>query len=295
LSLLICLVGIDGLVLAADSRGTFGDPRGVTAQNDLIKKLYLVNPRVGILVAGAGDLGSTIVAGLLAMPDIASLGVTGLTEALHTYAQAQFRLWFDLFSLKPTTDDPRPVRPVLNFLIAGFELDGRRQIYRLSSSLDFAPMLHNYGFGTDGVAQYALYLLNRLYDPACDVKELEYLAAYVITETASQDGKVGGPVQIAAITMRDSLILDLASVEHILAANRERSTTLKKSFWTTPDAVGRDRHSLKEGPAAKRTPGEPGIPALPEVANGSGKTDSGDSASTTTGKLPEELLPDLAW
>ena len=90
MSLLVCLRGTDGLVLATDSRGTFGDPRGVTAQNDQIKKLYLANERVGILVAGAGDLGSTVVSGFLALPDIAALGVTELTMALHSYARKQF-------------------------------------------------------------------------------------------------------------------------------------------------------------------------------------------------------------
>ena len=34
MTLLVALRGKDGIVAAADSRGTFGDPRGVTAQND---------------------------------------------------------------------------------------------------------------------------------------------------------------------------------------------------------------------------------------------------------------------
>src|SRR6202035_3033432 len=178
MSLLVCLRGTDGLVLATDSRGTFGDPRGVTAQNDLIKKLYLANERVGILVAGAGDLGSTVVSGFLAMPDTASLGVTELTMALHGYARAQFGHWFERFAIKPGSDS-RPARPELNFIVAGFELNHQPKIYRMSSSLDFAPMLHNYGFGIDGVAQYALYLLNRLYDPESVIGDLQYLAAYV--------------------------------------------------------------------------------------------------------------------
>src|ERR1700676_5344001 len=162
MSLLVCLLGTDGLVLATDSRGTFGDPRGVTAQNDLIKKLYLVNERVGVLVAGAGDLGSSVMSGFLALPETASLPITELTMALHRYARAQFGEWFQLFTIKPTGSDPRPARPDLNFIVAGFELNHEAKIYRLSSSLDFAPMLHNYGFGIDGVAQYALYLLNQI-------------------------------------------------------------------------------------------------------------------------------------
>src|ERR1700694_1483336 len=102
MSLLVCLLGPDGLVLATDSRGPFGDPRGVTAQNDLIKKLYLANERVGILVAGAGDLGSTVVSGFLALPETAAQGITELTLALHRYAREQFTQWFQLFTIKQT-------------------------------------------------------------------------------------------------------------------------------------------------------------------------------------------------
>jgi hypothetical protein len=44
------------MVLASDSRGTFGDPRAVTAQNDNMKKLYLVSKYVGVILAGSGEL-----------------------------------------------------------------------------------------------------------------------------------------------------------------------------------------------------------------------------------------------
>jgi len=199
MSLLICLLGPEGLVLATDSRGTFGDPRGVTAQNDHIKKVYRASEHVGILVAGAGDLGSTVVSGFLALPGVASLGITALTMALHDYARDQFREWFQLFATRATETDPRPPRPDLNFLVAGFESNHDPKIFRMSSSLDFAPMLHNYGFGVDGVAQYALYLINRLYDPRASMSSLKCLAAHLIIETASQDGKVGGAIQMVTI------------------------------------------------------------------------------------------------
>jgi len=39
MTLTVCIEGSDGMVLASDSRGTFGDPRGLTAQNDTIKKI----------------------------------------------------------------------------------------------------------------------------------------------------------------------------------------------------------------------------------------------------------------
>jgi hypothetical protein len=238
MSLLVCFLGTDGLVLATDSRGTFGDPRGVTAQNDLIKKLYIANNRVGILVAGAGDLGSTVVSGFLGLPNTALLGVTELTVALHHYAREQFRDWFERFSIKPAGGDSRPARPDLNFIVAGFDLDRQAKIFRLWSSLDFAPMLHNYGFGIDGIAQYALYLVNWLYDPVATIDDLKYLAAYVITETASQDGKVGGPIQLATIGAGMPQVLDAGTIEQIVLANGERSSALKMSFLTNQYKAG---------------------------------------------------------
>ncbi len=59
MTLLVALKGSDGLALAADSRGTFGDPRGITAQNDTMEKAFIVSPHVAVLLAGAGELGNT--------------------------------------------------------------------------------------------------------------------------------------------------------------------------------------------------------------------------------------------
>jgi hypothetical protein len=92
---------------------------------------------------------------------------------------------------------PQPVRPDLALMIAGYDLDGTgkpngQRIYQLVSQADFAPMLHNYGFAVAGVAQYALYLLNRLYKTDSPVEQLKALAAYTITETASQGRKGRG-------------------------------------------------------------------------------------------------------
>ncbi len=273
MSLLVCLLGTDGMVLATDSRGTFGDPRGVTAQNDQIQKLYLANKQVGIMVAGAGDLGSTVLSGFLALPDTAHLGVTDLTMELHKYARARFQEWFTLFTIKPSANDSRPARPDLNFIIAGFEATKEPSIYRMSSSLDFAPMLHNYGFGIDGVAQYALYLLNRLYDSESIVGDLECLAAYVITETASQDGKVGGLIQMAVITPTDSRMLHKEDVEDILQTNKARSKALRKSFL-----------KVEHLPASAMR--QPATPVRSPSSAVDALTSNGDSFSTSEPGIP---------
>jgi len=113
----------------------------------------------------------------------------------------RFDNWFKGFLMMPRQGSDKPVRPTLSLLVGGYEVNEtgkptEQKIYSMNCHNNFAPMLHDYGFGINGVAQYALYLLNRLYNQDMSVENLQPLGAYVITETASQDGKVGGPVQL---------------------------------------------------------------------------------------------------
>ncbi len=191
--------------MAADSRGTFGDPRGVTAQNDTQKKLYVLSKQVGVLAGGAGELGAQLMRDIqAAVSERQAVGVTPIMEATRETAVRRYNDWFPGFAVQPMPGIPVPARPDLALIVAGYDLDDQgipteQKIYTLISGLAFAPMLHDYGFALQGVAQYALYLLNRLYEQERPVKQLEQLAAYVITETASQDGKVGGPVQMVTV------------------------------------------------------------------------------------------------
>jgi len=247
MTLLVALSGADGLVVASDSRGTFGDPRGVTAQNDAQKKLYTPCKYGALLAAGSGELGATLINEIntkVAQDGVE--GVTALVGAVHELVRQRYRDWFPNFAMQPNPQGT-PVRPDLNLMIAGYDVDSsnapsEQRIFQLVSQIDFAPMLHNYGFALAGVASYALYLLNRLYERNSTIDQLRALAVYVITETASQDGKVGGPVQMATITKAEGCReLSEADVERVLAENTDRSQALKQSFFsrkveTTPDA-----------------------------------------------------------
>jgi len=225
------------MVLASDSRGTFGDPRGVTAQNDNQKKLYGVSKYVGVLMAGSGELGAMIINEISAhVKDNNLVGVTAVMNATREILKKRYDEWFARFSLQPIPSLPSPVRPTLVVIIGGYDVDNAgkpvtQKIYSLNCHLDFAPMLHDYGFALEGVAQYALYLLNRLYASE-SVKNLLPLAAYVITETASQDGKVGGPVQLMQIMPEEGCkILSTEEINSIIASNSSRSENLKVSFF----------------------------------------------------------------
>jgi len=237
MTLLVALRGADGIVVATDSRGTFGDPRGVTAQNDAQKKLYIASKYSAILTAGSGELGAFVMQEVLNnIQATKAEGVTKIMDATRAVVRTKYSDWFAKFAVQPIQGLAAPVRPDLNLVIAGYDNDvsgqpTEQRIFQLISQADFAPMLHNYGFALAGVAQYALYLLNRLYESDCKVEILTALAAYVITETASQDGKVGGRIQMAIITPVDGCKeLKPEEIDEILEHNKRRSKTLKDSF-----------------------------------------------------------------
>jgi 20S proteasome alpha/beta subunit len=236
MTLLVSLSGHDGLVVATDSRGTFGDPRMTTAQNDSQKKLYVTTKYTAVLTAGAGE----IAAGLMTDTPAVLGGIEGVApvmQALRNHIRTQYAAWFQGFAIQPLPNLQLPVRPDIALIIAGYDLgpDGKptvQKMYQLVSAFDFAPSLHNYGFALAGVAQYGLYLLNRLYRPNSTVNQLKALAAYVITETAGQDGKVGGRVQMATITAAQGCVeLKPEEVNEIVNNNDNRSKALQDSFY----------------------------------------------------------------
>ncbi len=244
MTLLVALTGLDGLVLAADSRGTFGDPRGITAQNDAQQKAHIVSDHTAVLIAGAGEVGSLVISEARQLIRQQGIdGVTNVTNMLRNHVRQRYQEWF------PTVPAVVPqalvqtgqtaTRPDLVFLIVGYDLQPDEAvaapvIYQLMSTFDFSPMLHNYGFAVAGVAQYALYLLNRLYQPNRGVSELAALAVYTITETASQDGKVGGPVQVITIRPEEGASqLSPEQVQEIQEHNEQRSKALRDSFYET--------------------------------------------------------------
>jgi len=239
LTLNLILKGKDGMVLASDSRGTFGDPRSVTAQNDNMKKLYPLSKYVGVVLAGSGELGATIMDELqreIRSHTPPTEGVTPVMEFVRGILIKRFNEWFTGFAVAPVQGVPVPTRPTLILIIGGYEIDNQgkpteQKIYSLNCHQNFAPMLHDYGFGLNGVAQYALYLLNRLYMPDLSVEKLLPLGAYVITETASQDGKVGGPVQLMKILPDvGCMLLKEEDINRIQKDNNLRSEKLRQSF-----------------------------------------------------------------
>jgi 20S proteasome alpha/beta subunit len=237
MTLLVALKGSDGMVLAADSRGTFGDPRGVTAQNDSMQKAHILSSHVAVLAAGSGELGAMVIDKVRGkVTQDGTDWATPVTNVLRDVVREQYNGWFPSV---PAMQAPALVqagqvaaRPELAFLAGGYEDDGTARLFSLVSPLDFAPMLHDYGFAVQGVAQYALYLRNRLYEADRSIEELTPLAVYVISETASQDGKVGGPVNVISISPTEGCQqLSADEVADVQRINETRSQSLRDSFY----------------------------------------------------------------
>lgn len=243
MTLTVALIGRDGIVAATDSRGTFGDPREITAQNDTMLKLHRVTEHVVVMLAGTAELGTQLMVDIRSrVQDEGAEGVTRVMEITRETTRQRYGEWFPNWAVQGVPGHPLPERPGLQMIVTGYDRDAagafiEPKIFQLISQFDFAPMLSNHGFGLQGVPQYALYLLNRLYVPDSSMDELKALAAYVITETASQDGKVGGPVQMAGVERnRDCVILTAQQVEDVVSANAERSARLKSSFFAGEQA-----------------------------------------------------------
>lgn len=236
MTLIVALEGQDGLVLATDSRGTIGDPRGLTAVNDIQRKLFKLSDHCGIATSGSSELAARLIDQL--RPQLGGQTSTDqITQTTESFCRGQYHTWFGQrpwASQAPMVDQ----RPSVIFIIAGYTNgampDFQPRIYLLSSALEFVPQLCQSGFMLAGVPQYATYLIHRLYDSTMNVRSLTSLAAYLITETATQDPKVGGPVRIAQLTPSEGFAeLGEDAIQEIVSNNENQSQRLKEFFFTT--------------------------------------------------------------
>jgi 20S proteasome alpha/beta subunit len=112
------------------------------------------------------------------------------------------------------------------------EEDNTPKAYYLSSQLDFAPQLSVSNMAMGGVPQYATYLAHRFYDSDMTRKNLLSLAISLISETATQDPKVGGPIRIAEISPENGFVeIEPSLVKDIRQKNEEFIQEMKNYFF----------------------------------------------------------------
>lgn len=224
MTLIVALIASGGIVMATDSRGTIGDPRGLTAINDTQEKLFPLG-KCGIAVSGAGEIGATL------LDEFGKRGTDGLTSVddaitlVVPLAADLFQKWF--------RDIPAERRAAIVMLLAGYRHsdnnDSIPMLYLLNSQMNFVPQLcHNTMMA--GVPQYAIYLNHRYYSENISLEKAKALAEYLISETASQDPKVGGPVKMAVVTPESYSALTEQQVSEIHNENEALNVRLREFF-----------------------------------------------------------------
>jgi 20S proteasome alpha/beta subunit len=236
MTLIVALQGSDGSVLAGDSRGTIGDPRGLTAINDSHTKIFQLTKKAGVGISGASEIALKLVDELRTeFHQNNADEIDKIVSKSREIIRKRYDDWFAKFELEK--------RPALMLIFAGLHKGVASPAtvprnYLLSSQLDFAPQLAAGGQVMCGVPQYAIYLAHRLYNPDMTVDHLVRLCAYLIAETASQDPKVGGPIRIATLKADDGYQeLERKRVEEVVQLNNEQNEKLKQFFFGGTNAT----------------------------------------------------------
>src|SRR5215217_2138775 len=154
MTLIVALQGRDGLVLAADSRGTVGDPRGLTAINDDQTKLFELSRYCGIGISGSSELAAKLVDELKGV--LLGSGSLEFADDILGQTRTLVRNGYDDWFVKFPLDQ----RPHLLFTLVGLQKNQDDELlprtYLLASQMDFAPQLFPTGNCLSGVRQYAV-------------------------------------------------------------------------------------------------------------------------------------------
>ena len=183
MTLTICIIAKDGIVLASDSRAS-----SFFTSNDTVKKIFKLDDHNAVGIAGDGPLAMHFFDTISSDLNFRN-GISVLAEQMRSLGKARFD---EFFSHQAPKD-----RPSLNIILAGYMPNGKPEIYTLNSNDNFVPRKSPIGFECVGIPIIANYLLNRLYEPEITIQHAAELATFCIKETSSQDNRVGGPTQIA--------------------------------------------------------------------------------------------------
>jgi 20S proteasome alpha/beta subunit len=225
MTLTICIIGKNGIVLASDSRAS-----AVLFSNDTVRKIFRLNDYFAVGISGDGSLAMHFLSLISDKLDFTK-GVTDLAEQLRKHGKEKFDEFFSHLAPKD--------RSSLSILLAGYTISGEPVIYRLGSDDNFVPRRSTTGFDCIGVPYIANYLLNRLYEPDISTEHAAELATFCIKETSSQDYSVGGPTQIATFSNKEKYFeLSRLEIDKIEKKCEQFRLHQKSNFYPEDTATG---------------------------------------------------------
>lgn len=198
MTLVTAAQGKDFVIAAADTRGTFGDVNVAFSSYDVMQKMVVVAPHVIIQMYGAGEQGDNILEEFKRTLTQTDDGISNILVKLSAFCLGKWQAFFNTV--------PFEYRPVVAYQVVGLDADPKTKafsvpkLYSIDSRTNFVPAFHRYGWVTGGVPMFAIYLLGRRYKTDMTVEQLSALIGYVQSETATQDLRVGGAINMKKIT-----------------------------------------------------------------------------------------------
>lgn len=232
MTLTICIIAKDGIVLASDSRAS-----SFLTSNDTVKKIFKLDDHNAVGIAGDGPLAMHFFDTISKQLNFRN-GISNLAEQLRCLGKDKFD---EFFSHQVPKD-----RASLSIILAGYTVEnaagkGKPEIYILNSNDNFVPRKNPTGFECIGIPIIANYLLNRLYEPEITTEHAAELATFCIKETSSQDNRVGGPTQIGIFSdSKEYAELSQKEIEKIEEKCDQFRLLQKSNFYPEDTSSGAD-------------------------------------------------------
>lgn len=223
----MALRAADGLVLAADSRVSGGDPGSA----DVSQKFLQVNRDIGILTYGLAIPGERGMRRLIAEvnpPYQRRMAYfSDISDAARTVLKEEYDSW--ILNL-PAEDRPNVRHLRVGFILAGYDSHETNQFIILHlESPNFELQVRDDILAAQW--HIAQYLSSLFYYREMTVDQLKQLIVLLLTETAAVEPTVGGPIQIATVSLSEGFkSLHDEEINRILKGNQDKHSYLKREL-----------------------------------------------------------------
>jgi 20S proteasome alpha/beta subunit len=233
MTLAFALRGTNGLVLGADSRVT-----SLEGTADTSTKFLQVNREVGVLTYGLAEVGYKATSQLVDEVNRTSefnrvrkkrvVHFSEIAEKADSIFKQSFTEWID--ESKKNKIDLQPDDPKLStgFILGGFDLNETNQFKVL---LWQSPRFQREERQDVLAAQWIIsqYLVNHFYYFEMNVDQLKRLAVFLLVETEMISPSVGGPLQIATVTLENGFQrLSEKDVRDLIDENQARFADFRR-------------------------------------------------------------------
>lgn len=178
MTLVLCLKGKNGFVLAGDKRNIYQD--SLCRFNDDAKKVDKLNDIVGVVAAGDGENFHPILEELK-KNNLSNKDVEEIVNDIKELASQRMANWvcanLSLYQLNKANP------PSYCFIVAGYTHNGKQKIYSLNVE-DFFPREITNNYYAEGITSIAYKTLSIEYNINLTLEEMKTLAKKMIKETS---------------------------------------------------------------------------------------------------------------